>query len=352
MMNTRTFRGFSLIEVLVSVVVLSLGLLGLAAVFPAVIRQQRDVVESRTSDSARDSIREVFQRTSSSPGQTSLIDWSFLKLDDFISLDGPITPCGQDLGYSGEWETDWNWNGLDNGIAQGYSQWGEMVVGGGEHCQCLTDDVGQAREFEKIQNFLNPPNQAARFDREPTLLRSYSRLMPQPFSGVNPEYVWDFVPRKLPGGVLQVAVIVRRIDSGIGVPQGSDLSSVLVGDVSARRREVLPVAEDPATGRPSLNGRGVYSLIRQGTVVVDDGDPTQVIASGDEDAREFISQIGQRLIGDDFNGTVQEVVDRQVVGRDVVLTLKPGYSESEAGQSKTVLYTPQVAVHAFVENVR
>jgi len=42
----RFIAAFSLIEILISIVVLSLGLLGLAAVFPAVVRQQRIATDS------------------------------------------------------------------------------------------------------------------------------------------------------------------------------------------------------------------------------------------------------------------------------------------------------------------
>lgn len=51
-MNSRVRRGFSLIEVLIGIVVLALGLVGLAAVFPTVVRQQQVAADQSLGVSA------------------------------------------------------------------------------------------------------------------------------------------------------------------------------------------------------------------------------------------------------------------------------------------------------------
>jgi hypothetical protein len=49
---------------------------------------------------------------------------------------------------------------------------------------------------------------------------------------------------------------------------------------------------------------------------------------------------------------VQTVIDRERDGTDFVLTLSPGYGEAQRGEQVSVIFTPQVAVDAFVETVR
>jgi hypothetical protein len=189
-----------------------------------------------------------------------------------------------------------------------------------------------------------------------TVLRSMARMYPQPYSGLQPEYIWDLVPRKRTDGTLQVAVFVRRIDSGIAIPGGSSLSEVLVGqiDVNQQNVTVLPVAEDPNTGVPTGNGRGVYSGIRSAPLtIVQTGSITLAAVSRGDDSVNQLARVGQKFIdnlGD--QPSVQTIVAREVINDQVILTLSPGYSSDLVDVDLDVLYTPQLAVDAFVETVR
>jgi prepilin-type N-terminal cleavage/methylation domain-containing protein len=347
----RITRAFSLIEVLVSVVVLALGLLGLAAVFPAVIRQQKEVMIARTSDSARDSVREAFARTSKKPGDSRFIDWDYLTNDALISASNVPNSCPIVINYTGEWETDWAWPGLPADVSDNYTRTGDVAVGGGLYFECVETRNGDATVVaNEVSDLLL---------RDPTMLRSYSRLFPAPFSGLEPEYVWDFVPRKTAGGALQVAVFVRRIDSGIAVARGTSLSKILFGTIQGSdpetARDIMPVAETD-DGVPTGNGRGRYSRIRRTIITIDAADPTIVrvpINGGTGlDADIAVARKGQKLIDEFDSPTVQTVIDRERDGTDFVLTLSPGYGEAQRGEQVSVIFTPQVAVDAFVETVR
>lgn len=341
-MRTST-RAFSLIEVLVSVLVLALGLLGLAAVFPAVLSQQKDVVLSRTADSAKSSIRELFSRASSLSSENSLVNLNLLALDSFISASG-VPQCPEEVEYSGQWEVDWVWNRLPNVVGDEYFDLGTIRLGGGTYRTCIDDNADGVAESQVLQTI------------PVTVLRSMARMYPQPYSGLQPEYIWDLVPRKRKDGTLQVAVFVRRIDPAISIPGGSTLSEVLVGqiDVDQQTVSVFPVAEDPTTGVPSGNGRGVYSAIRSAPLtIVQTGSVTLAAVSRGDDSVNQLARVGQKFIdnlGD--QPTVQTIVAREVVDNQVILTLSPGYSSELVDVDLDVLYTPQLAVDAFVETVR
>lgn len=342
-------RAFSLIEVLVSVVVLALGLLGLAAVFPAVLRQQKEAVISRTSDSAKNTIREAFARTAGIEGESSYIAWDFLSLDSFVSAQG-VPTCPDPVVTTGEWEVDWIWPRLPTTIAANYRASGDLVVGDGQYFTCVPGtppNGAPTPAYENVRDILG---------REPTLLRAFARLYPEPFTGVEPEYVWDFVPRKLPSGAVQVAVFVRRIDQNIAVPRGSTLSKALVGLMQGGgnqlTRTLVPVAED-ASGAPTGNGRGEYSMIRRAALNIDATDPTLVrLQVGGNFQDRYIGRLGQKLVDEFESPSVQTVVDRRVEGNEVVLTLSPGYGEEQRGAAVYFVFTPQLAVDAFVETVR
>ncbi|MFZ4575290.1 MAG: hypothetical protein ACOYN0_12885 [Phycisphaerales bacterium] len=349
---TRLIAAFSLIEVLISVVVLALGLLGLAAVFPAVIRQQKDVIVARTSDSARSSLRELFSRTSRTSEAPNFIDWEFLAQDSLLSASAAPTECPLAIKYTGQWQIAWDWDGLDAGIATDYARFGDIEVGGGVHFDCIP-----AVDGTEISTDLRDRNVAEVLDREPTFLYSYARLFPEPFSGLDPEYVWDFVPRKTPNGVVQVAVFVRQVDPGIVVPRGSSLSKELLGTVDAGNlltRTVIPVAES-IDGVPTGNGRGVYSRVRSTVIRIDRDDPSIVYVTTGSPGNESdlaIARKGQKFVDSLDPPSVQTIVERVRTGNGYTLTLSPGYGEQQRNLQFEVIFTPQLAVEAFVETVR
>jgi prepilin-type N-terminal cleavage/methylation domain-containing protein len=59
--HVRAARAFTLVEVLMAVLVLAIGLLGLGAVLPMVVKQQRDSADSTFGQLAADSARTLFQ---------------------------------------------------------------------------------------------------------------------------------------------------------------------------------------------------------------------------------------------------------------------------------------------------
>jgi hypothetical protein len=254
-------RAFSLVEVLISIVVLALGLLGLAAVFPAVLSQQRRATDSVLGASAQNSIttyvqNQVFLNKASVPnrGPSGAIipgviskpnqrGWMLLAGNPRFSVPivSPTYLDGEFLIPSNS-TTDWISIGAADGVVsiQGLS--------------------GHNTPWD--------PRGTTWID-----LPVAERLNPAPFTpGSQPLYVWDFIARRVAAGAtpeptppqaqlglqddsIQLSIFVRRIDTGIRKPIGKTLSDVLGGNVPGADQRV-PVAEDPTTNRPTFDGMG------------------------------------------------------------------------------------------------
>lgn len=394
-MNTRvrlaTLRGFSLIEVLVSVVVLALGLLGLAAVFPTVVRQQRLASDGVEGASLERSVR----------------DWISNHAALNARIGGGAAPNGQQIYAATDrrgWttllgESDWSPMVNDNGsqLSTWWSYQGEWILpntaGGntvGVNINPTTGDawIGQTPEFDANTNTFTAG----------VPIPLVQRLIPTPdlAAGVTPRFVFDFAARRIDVGLqraanpfvqsfvnaasnddeIEIAVFVRRIDSSIRVPQGSSLANVILGrNVTGPQRRV-PVAAD-AAGRPTNDGQGLalgrnYSgmvlanfdlsdaLAGQGFIrpnrIVFDPDAGVTQAADVVPVLGLLEQVGQKFVAPDgLVHTVRGVVDTTIAGQTVrTLVIEPALSQrvlelADADpDALRMVATPQVPAAVFV----
>ena len=202
----RRGGAFSLIEVMLGVLILALGLLGLAAVMPAVVAQQRSAANTTLGVSAIQSAKDYLSRR-----------------PDFNRV-GRRFPTGDQLGlgvwhFNDEWSFEYQW---------------EAPV---EYLENGTFELG-----------VNTPTNV--------VIPVGERLWPSPGSGrVAPMFVWDFVARRVPSNwqlegddpdtlkpEIEIVVFVRRIDPGIRPSGGKTLWNLLIdsNDPRLRRPDVPP----------------------------------------------------------------------------------------------------------------
>lgn len=312
-----SIAAFSLIEVLIAVTVLAIGLLGLGAVIPVVIREQQDAGETTLAISARNSAEAYLAAAD--------LDWaSWLGAED-----------AWDTNPSNETLTARLGEGLNN---RPTSAWLPMTI---------DPDTGAATDRNQPVS--------------PRLIQIplAERLFPSPRSGQEPRLVWDVAARRMiernwgpdwesvqadrepnpqASDRIQLALFMRAIDPGIrradGVPLGrlllsaggSQLKNTTNGSGSNRPTNApWPVAVD-SNGRPTRNGIGDYSVVYAAPLVQYD---LRVLPEGhlligfedannfgvfsetapsnvsEEDLTRFASQPGQKLV--DAWGTVYTV---------------------------------------------
>lgn len=357
--------GFSLVEVLISIFVLALGLLGVAAVFPAIVRQQRNASDTVQGVSIQRSVEELLKGNAKLREKTVITP---------ITNGVNISPRGWSLlaGNAG-FSTNGSWNEAALITADTPTDTGVSINTSNGTMHMAWPTIGTIS------------------------LPIAERLIPRPQSGglsnIQPRFVWDFIARRVPAGegiitganlftnfprldddVIQAAIFVRRIDPSIRVPNGTTLAR----EFTRLNPTYVPVAVDDA-GRPSFDGRGVfgatqapqYSPIRNMTIsfaLASDGaspDPTRIIANdettlGVRAVRETLEQVGQKFV--DALGVVHEVkqLNAEIIGGDrvIIMTIDPPFAtrllRNANGEPNTplIFFTPQVPASVSVITIR
>ncbi|HED53660.1 MAG TPA: type II secretion system protein [Phycisphaerales bacterium] len=406
-------KAFTLLEVLISIVVLAIGLVGAVAIFPAVIDLQRRAQDAVVGTSAASSAEAEIVGTLVNSTSLDWTDWTSLPtrasiitredmfpVFDLLRSDRAISTTasgGNTLGNPRRharldfgWETDWTWPRSNNKDALTVLRsTGDLIIGGGI----------AGRPIITTRNVLP----------EYTIPLS-ARLMPDAASGAPPRYVYDFIVRRVDAGIgipssnpskpfeknvpwsrmdelpLQFAVFVRRIDRSIRVPAGKSLRDVLTGGngiAPKDRRFPLAVAANdmarpignarsdgqgsgsatpvystplaaglrPESIRQSVSGSSVWDELDPSTLRID---PTRDAPASNESVVDALTQVGQMFI--DNTGVVRRVTKikkRRINGTlREILTIEPPFSSSSNLEYRQIVFTPQVPVDIRVITAR
>lgn len=336
-------RAFSLVEVLIAVFVLSLGMLGLASIFPVILREQRAAGETTEGTIALGSVESALRSNLALNRRGPNVGWGIFQDD-----------ADQDDGWSrfGQWMTP-------------------VLLGPGEPQIPSRMFVDQATGLLRIVSD-DPvgPSSTNPFGDD-VLIPQSARLGPAPFvRGSTPRVEWimaarriithvDLQNRLLPTDTdeLEVVVFVRAIDRGIQVPRrdrklksewarlgrAMNLSDVLLRnepalyqgnqpEASASEARV-PVAVRQNTGAPTGNGQGLYAVpftfalkdyqfdeAVPNNVRDDDRDRLQIDLPTNSPLLPLISQPGQKLV--DGRGNIY-TVRGAVAGNASIVLIDP-----------------------------
>lgn len=324
-LTTRCARAFSLVEVLIAVLVLSLGLLGLGAVFPMVMREQRLATESNLGISAGNAIEQMlFSRP------------------DFARNGGP------------------GWEAMREYLINNNGRSGEWIP--------IEPDDSNATQLNAY--IFTHPDTGVEYH-----IPLAQRLYPVPYStDQDPRFVWDMAarllntsPSTIDSSPMLVAIFLRPIDPGIrpaidtnGQPYPV-LSTLIDSNLSGRDRR-NPVSVDQR-GRPTQDGRrnrgGTYAMPIVAEAIIGPGIGgsageydklvVQKVLSpqmNTTDAGILIAVSGQQFL--DYRGYVHTVTGTSDIGGAVrAAIISPSISDVDGDGSVTsddynpILFLPQ-----------
>jgi len=301
--------GFSLVEVLIAVFVLALGLLGLGAVFPVVVREQRIASDTTLGLGAMNSIK------SELTARTDLLRFN--------------AGTGQ---YEGGW-INWIANVTQQNGLPYNGPWGDWAGWNPPPIDAKTGTITLGTGTDAVEIFVG------------------SRLFPAPHTeGVDPRFVWDFVGKRIPRGdpndptddALMVAVFLRRIDPGIRLPvrvgAGPISLARAITDDSLRDAERRSPVGAHRDGTPSNNGLNELGRRNYSRPVVAELFPDflgpgvgqterNLIALSDtmpaQQRRQYeqmLGKTGQRFV--DAQGNVYRVVSATVVNPNLPMAIR------------------------------
>jgi prepilin-type N-terminal cleavage/methylation domain-containing protein len=243
-MRTRrtACRAFSLIEVLIAILILALGLLGLGALFPVVIRQQRIGTEAIQGMQAAQAARAELEAMLS---PAMLAAWRDLPVYP-APLTPPMLPAIPRRTTRTPNEPPGKW--LVPYYVDDAPNTGVVCLGVGDATTALTQNQPATMHVIKVYDRLFPKDVQA--------------FYPGGIAGTQPQFVWDVAVQRVPdlrqnpllannllpqpgepdaGGSLRFAIFVRRIDPRIRVPVAN-----LPGANPARPMTLLDVLTDHA----------------------------------------------------------------------------------------------------------
>ena len=315
-------------EILIGITVLALGVLGLAALFPTVLRQQRLAYDQVVGLSAQRSAEALWNAGGPLAAGSGGALADFLRQPNFSDDGSWVLPNGETFP---DFRLD-----LTTGDYTFVTQTPPRTLRVG---------IGARLDPRPIGDVDGARGPQPRYVWDVAI----RRVLPTPLSGESP------AERAARAREVQVATFVRRIDPGIVLRSGVTLFDALSGRVSVTPR-LVAVAED-GQGRPALNGRGEYAQLR--TFDIDrverdaQGRSTLLVpannAWGGVDWT-LLRVPGQRLVTPD--GTVLTVtgsVETDVGGRRrVVPVVTPPVGDSAANDGFTVIFAPQTPVAVSV----
>ncbi len=360
-------RAFSLIEVLIAILVLALGLLGLGAVFPAVIAEQRRSFDSISGESLAAAVQEQMRTNSEAfrfgldrsisntprNARAAVEKFGLWARDPQYGywLFGVGDPRPPGPGDSARPVSPTNPAYTTNWMVSGAAALGT----GGENLEHIRPGYLNNGRWT-----LNTLNQVKRFE-----LPVAARVYPLPTSGSPPQFVWDPVFRRTPEGKVQVAIFVRRIDDRIRLNANETLGDAFLG--RNRSRPILPLAIAVDTGRLTTDDGASNSLaypeIMSLPAYVDrNTDPSWLMLGVDVNNQnfntsiEFLRRPGQTFV--DSLGVVRRVVGTPTAVRGQntdnaarAIIVDPPFSRSQdlPRQNLQIIFTPQppVAVRVF-----
>jgi hypothetical protein len=372
--GARGRGAFSLVEVLIAVFVLSLGMLGLASIFPVVLHQQRTAGEVTEGSIAVGSIEATLRSNLDLNVVGDEVGWGIFQDDD-----------DQNDGWSnlGQWMTP------------------ALVAPGDPDPESRMAIDPSTSRLRIISEDPGPqPNDPFGDD---VMIPLSARLGPGAFlRGANPRVEWVFAARRIITQVdaqndplptdrdeLEVVVFVRPIDRAIQVPRRErtnkalwatlgrslNLSDVLLaneiaaggGTPGIRAAEArLPVALSVRTDTPSNNGTGYYAVpytfplkdypfddTNSGPGSADDDrDRLQLDLAAGDPRLLLTRQIGQRLV--DRRGNVYTVRGVTGSGGSTIVLIDPPVPASIAGslEISELVASPVVPVAVEIFRVR